>query len=235
MERTSSQDIFWRHQSRGSDRALWIYKCAVHACILFKHFFSVTHSYTARRPKALAIPTRFDPNWIWIATSESLILLDNSNETTMGVFHHNAIRIPTALTPGRRKSSHAVPPNHADIKPDMELLSSDSDSTPSLLSPSADSSQSSFFQSHIPGIGSNYLEYTPHPLAHDIEIISKFLALKFYWVLSDIVSFIVSSLMMEILRRGRFSLSPYTFNRPKAGQIKEARELMLRRLRRNTV
>lgn len=41
---------------------------------------------------------------------------------------------------------------------------------------------------------------------------------------------------MEILRRGRFGLTPYTFENPTIWQFKEARDLVLRRIgRRNTV
>ena len=81
---------------------------------------------------------------------------------------------------------------------------------------SPECAKSTFIPTHLPGLGSCYLEFTPHPLAQDIEIILSFL-------------------MMEILRRGRFSLTPYTFERPKLWQFKEARDLFMRRLRRNTV
>ncbi|KAF8891297.1 hypothetical protein BD779DRAFT_1514472 [Infundibulicybe gibba] len=82
--------------------------------------------------------------------------------------------------------------------------------------PSKTSPTSTFLHTHLPGLGSNYLEFEPHPLAEPVEII-------------------ISFLMMEVLRRGRFSLTPYTFQRPKLWQLKEARDLMMRRIRRNTV
>lgn len=40
---------------------------------------------------------------------------------------------------------------------------------------------------------------------------------------------------MEILRRGRFGLTPYTFENPTIWQLKEARDLVWNRIRRNTV
>jgi hypothetical protein len=40
---------------------------------------------------------------------------------------------------------------------------------------------------------------------------------------------------MEILRRGRFNLTPYTFDDPTIWQLKEARDIVLRRFRRHTV
>ena len=100
--------------------------------------------------------------------------------------------------------------------------------------PDYKSSKSSFIPTHLPGVGSNYLEFTPHPLAQDVEIISEYcniVSISFKLNLNPAVSFI----MMEILRRGRFNLTPYTFQKPKLWQLKEARDLVWRRLRRNTV
>ncbi|KAK7467399.1 hypothetical protein VKT23_004455 [Stygiomarasmius scandens] len=80
------------------------------------------------------------------------------------------------------------------------------------------SSSNSFINARIPGVGHSYLEFESHPLAEDVELI-------------------VSFFMMEILRRGRFSLTPYMFDRPKLWQIIEARDMIMRRLtsRRNTL
>ncbi|TEB25932.1 hypothetical protein FA13DRAFT_1692721 [Coprinellus micaceus] len=127
-------------------------------------------------PKVLAIPTRFDTEFVWIATGDTLSLFDYDTDTVQGSFHQNCIRIPApSYTP-----------------------------------------KSTFIPTHLPGVGSNYLEFSSHPLAQDVEVILSFL-------------------MMEILRRGRFSLTPYTFDNPTMWQFKDARESFFRRLRRNTV
>jgi len=118
-------------------------------------------------PKILSIPTRFDTEYIWTATPDSLTLFDYDSNQTKGNFRQNCIRL----------AGH-------------------------------------FLHTHIPGIGSNYLEFELHPLAHPVEII-------------------VSFLMMEILRRGRFSLTLYSFERPKLWQLCDARDSVCRRLRRN--
>ncbi|KAF5373914.1 hypothetical protein D9758_000771 [Tetrapyrgos nigripes] len=68
----------------------------------------------------------------------------------------------------------------------------------------------------VPGLGHCYLEFESHPLVEDVEII-------------------ISFFIMEILRRGRFSLTPYMFERPRLWQLHEAKDMILRRLRRNTV
>ncbi|KAF8163571.1 hypothetical protein B0H34DRAFT_857025 [Crassisporium funariophilum] len=172
-------------------------------------------------PKILAIPTRFDTEYIWTATPDSLTLFDYDAEAVRGTFHQNAIRIATPYK--SHKFNLTSSPNRGLRSPSKPLL------TASDL-PSAFSSSSSigtpvpepkvlkpkFIPTHLPGLGSNYLEFASHPLAQDVEIILSFL-------------------MMEILRRGRFSLTPYTFERPKLWQLKEARDLFWRRLRRNTV
>ncbi|CAA7271469.1 unnamed protein product [Cyclocybe aegerita] len=169
-------------------------------------------------PKILAIPTRFDTEYIWTATADTLTLFDYDSETVKGTFHQNVIRIPTSS-----KASKFMPSSPAKGKPfspSKPYLAS----SPSLSSSSSDESdaetkplaKSAFIPTHLPGVGSNYLEFVSHPLAHDIEIILSFL-------------------MMEILRRGRFNLTPYTFDKPKLWQLKEARALILRRFRRNTV
>ena len=89
-----------------------------------------------------------------------------------------------------------------------------------------------FIPAHVPGLGSNYLEFTSHVLAHDVEIISTFISLN---DTTSLLTCLVSFLMMEILRRGRFNLTPYTFEKPKLWQFKEAKEQFLRRLRRHTL
>ncbi|KAL0574689.1 hypothetical protein V5O48_007274 [Marasmius crinis-equi] len=43
-------------------------------------------------PKTLAIPTRFDSNYIWAATTTSLTLLDDNTNHVKGTFHQNVLR-----------------------------------------------------------------------------------------------------------------------------------------------
>ncbi|EDR14786.1 uncharacterized protein LACBIDRAFT_292206 [Laccaria bicolor S238N-H82] len=193
-------------------------------------------------PKILAVPTRFDTEFIWTSTADSLTLFDYDSETTTGTFHHNCIRIPTRAKLSKMKTSSSSKVNLSSpscpklsLRSSRAKLSSPSKLTlasppsspidepcdpPSITSSSSSSpqtsSRSTFISTHLPGVGSNYLEFTPHPLAPDVEIILSFL-------------------MMEILRRGRFCLTPYTFDRPRMWQLKEARDLFMRRLRRNTV
>ncbi|KAF8809066.1 hypothetical protein BYT27DRAFT_7241401 [Phlegmacium glaucopus] len=173
-------------------------------------------------PKILAIPTRFDTEYIWTATADSLTLFDYDTETIRGTFHQNSIRIPR---PSASKFKLISPSKFNLSSPSTQFLTSTSLSSSSSSSSSSSIKQrdfdnkplkSSFIPTRLPGVGSNYLEFTPHPLAQDIEII-------------------VSFLMMEILRRGRFNLTPYTFQKPKLWQLKAARDLVLRPLRRNTV
>jgi len=176
-------------------------------------------------PKILAIPTRFDTEYIWTATADSLTLFDYDAEAIRGTFHQNSIRIPRSSKPSKFKLSS--PSKHTLLSPSTLFPTSPSLSSSSSFSSLSSSSikekdpdhkslKSSFIPTHLPGVGSNYLEFIPHPLAQDVEII-------------------ISFLMMEILRRGRFNLTPYTFEKPKLWQLKEARDLVLRRLRRNTV
>ncbi len=89
-----------------------------------------------------------------------------------------------------------------------------------------------FIPAHVPGLGSNYLEFTSHALAHDVEIISMYTLSN---NITSLLTCLVSFLMMEILRRGRFNLTPYTFQKPKLWQFKEAKEQFLRCLRRHTL
>ncbi|RDB21487.1 hypothetical protein Hypma_011895 [Hypsizygus marmoreus] len=187
-------------------------------------------------PKILAVPTRFDTEYVWTATPHSLTLFDYDSETTKGTFYQNSIRLSTPFRSKAKLSSTA----HFDSDPNPSTapsspLSSSSSlhssassaltsnaSSPCICAPShprstpTDCPKSSFISTYLPGVGSNYLEFCHHPLAHDIEII-------------------VSFLMMEILRRGRFVLTPYTFEKPNMWQLKETRDLVLRRLRRYTV
>ncbi|TFK30185.1 hypothetical protein FA15DRAFT_663567 [Coprinopsis marcescibilis] len=174
-------------------------------------------------PKVLAIPTRFDTEYVWQATADSLFLFDYDTDSMKGSLHQNCIRIPGPLKSSKSKQS--APPTPAlKRKPSkLHIFSSKSDAHLSatndcefVSSPSSPSPKSTFLPAHLPGLGSNYLEFESHPLALDVEIILSFL-------------------MMEILRRGRFSLTPYTFEKPTTWQFKEARESFFRRLRRNTV
>lgn len=166
-------------------------------------------------PKILAIPTRFDTEYIWTATSESLTLFDYDSETTKGNFHQNAVRIPVPQ-PLRSLSNRKSKVSLLDSDEPPSPLSSASRqsflSTSSSSSSTSTKSNSSFVHTGLPGLGSNYLEFTSHPLADDVEII-------------------ISFIMMEILRRGRFALTPYTFERPKLWQLSEAREMISKRLR----
>ncbi|KAJ7074186.1 hypothetical protein C8F01DRAFT_1099549 [Mycena amicta] len=99
-------------------------------------------------PKELSIPTRFDTEYIWTATPETVYLFDVDSEQRMARLHTH---------------------------------------TPSLKS------------THFPisGRGAAYLELSSHPLG----------------LVSD-VEVIISLLMLDILRRGRFRLPPYTFTPP---------------------
>ncbi|KAF8077685.1 hypothetical protein FPV67DRAFT_1462662 [Lyophyllum atratum] len=203
-------------------------------------------------PKILAIPTRFDTEYIWTATPDSLTLFDYDSETTKGTFYQNVIRVPASFKtmpkPSSPATSSASPPSLTSLNstaspslsssssstsvrslslsstssgsPSSSIctppLSSTHAETPKPSSTHTETPKSSFIPTHLPGVGNNYLEFCQHPLADDVEII-------------------VSFLMMEILRRGRFVLTPYTFEKPKLWQFKEARDLVMRRLRRNTV
>jgi len=152
-------------------------------------------------PKILAVPTRFDAEYIWTATSTSLTLIDYESDTVKGTFHQNAVPIPQSLT--SRKARPQMPSSPASCQ---SLTSTSSSMTAASIS-----SSKSFIYSGLPGVCSNYLEFAPHPLAHDVEII-------------------ISFIMMEILRRGRFLLTPYSFERPKFWQLREARDVISRRL-----
>ncbi|KDR73604.1 hypothetical protein GALMADRAFT_280755 [Galerina marginata CBS 339.88] len=173
-------------------------------------------------PKALVIPTRFDTEYIWTATPNSLTLFDYDTETIKGTFYQNAIRIPMRSKVSKLNLRSSSKPRLSSKSTDF--LSSPASTTSLSTSSTVDSESGPDTKPHkptlittrFPGVGSNYLEFSPHPLAHDVEIILSFL-------------------MMEILRRGRFSLTPYAFEKPKLWQFKEARDLFMRRLRRNTV
>ncbi|KAJ8523101.1 hypothetical protein ONZ45_g366 [Pleurotus djamor] len=123
------------------------------------------------RPNVLTIPSRFDPDWVWTATSDSLVLLDHSTETCRGAFYHNVVRL---------------------------------------------AGKGHFINARIPGLGHNYLSLPQHDTVSPVE-------------------FIVSFIMLEIVRRGRFQLTPYSFERAKYWQLEEARDLILRRIRRSTI
>ncbi|KAJ7685456.1 hypothetical protein DFH06DRAFT_1158555 [Mycena polygramma] len=116
-------------------------------------------------PKEISIPTRFDTEYLWTATPDSLYLLDYDSETRMAQLHMHAPAL---------KATHAP----------------------------------------IPGRGAAYLEVSPHPLG-----------------LAPAVEILVSLLMLDILRRGRFGLSPYAFAPPSRFQKAWARL----RPRRNTI
>ncbi|PPQ67467.1 hypothetical protein CVT24_011524 [Panaeolus cyanescens] len=165
-------------------------------------------------PKVMIIPTRFDTEFIWTATADSLTLFDYDSETVKGAFHQNVVRMPAPLKglkskPSRTKLSSSGLSSSSSLS---SSLSSVNLSEPCLKQ----NPHSTFIPTHITGVGSNYLEFDSHPLADDVEII-------------------ISFLMMEIVRRGRFNLSPYTFEKPKTWQFKEVRQNLLRNLRRNTV
>ncbi|TFK76196.1 hypothetical protein BDN72DRAFT_891287 [Pluteus cervinus] len=135
-------------------------------------------------PKILAVPTRFNTEYVWNATPTSLTLIDYDTEQVKGMFHQDVLRIPSSL---KQKAS-----------------------LPSLKR------SKSFVRTHVSGVGQNYLEFEPTPLVEPVEII-------------------ISFIMMEILRRGRFDLTPYEFRRPKFWRLQEARDLVLKQLRRGTI
>ncbi|KXN91393.1 hypothetical protein AN958_00655 [Leucoagaricus sp. SymC.cos] len=183
-------------------------------------------------PKVLAIPTKYSPDHVWTATGDSLTLVDYSTDEVKGTFHQNALRFPSPLKTSKPRLSVQtqlpVPPAPLSSSSPKSLFKSPSrifSSSPSSPPPppsletsfkDKDCTKSTFVPTHVPGFGSNYLEFESHPLAKDVEIILSFL-------------------IMEIVRRGRFNLTPYTFDNPTIWQLKEARDLFLRRLRRNTV
>ncbi|KAK2466717.1 hypothetical protein APHAL10511_000975 [Amanita phalloides] len=159
-------------------------------------------------PKILAIPTRFETEYIWVATSKSLALIDYDSHTTRGIFHQNAIPIPRSL-----KSFSSRKTNNSILREPSLLASSTSfTSTSSSSTVASFSTDKSFIYSGLPGLGSSYLEFSSHPLAHDVEII-------------------ISFIMMEILRRGRFLLTPYKFEPRKFWKLREVRDAISERLR----
>ncbi|PPQ93258.1 hypothetical protein CVT25_015256 [Psilocybe cyanescens] len=166
-------------------------------------------------PKILAIPTRFDTEYVWTATADSLTLFDYDTETVKGSFHQNVVRLPM-VTKGSKFKLLSSKKSRISSKSTDPLSPPLSPSLTEDLEPDEETSKSTFIATGVPGLGSNYLEFTSHPLAHDVEIILSFL-------------------MMEILRRGRFSLTLYTFEKPKLWQFQEARDLFMRRIRRNTL
>ncbi|KAF8724840.1 hypothetical protein AX14_008559 [Amanita brunnescens Koide BX004] len=155
-------------------------------------------------PKILVVPTRFDAEYIWTATSKDLTLIDYDSDTVKGTFHQNAVPVPQSFTSFSPQKAKTSMPEQLSSR--HSLISTSSTTTAASVS-----SNNSFIYSGLPGVGSNYLEFDSHPLAHDVEII-------------------ISFIMMEILRRGRFSLTPYSFERPKFWQLKEARDVIIRRL-----
>jgi len=160
-------------------------------------------------PKVLAIPTRFDTECVWIASSDSLSLFDYDSDTIKGSLHQNCIRIPAPLKSSKSKQQSPTSPQSAKRSPSSS--SDEVDTTPHHSTP-----KSTFIPTHLSSLGSNYIEFESHPLALDVELILSFI-------------------MMEILRRGRFSLNPYCFDERPPSAFKEARDLLMRRLRRNTV
>lgn len=127
----------------------------------------------------LVIPTRFDTEYIWTATAESLTLVDYDSDTTKGTFYQNTIRIPMPLKSklSRSQSKLMLSANFSKVDTLCSQPSLTSTSYPSSRSLS-ETPNSTFIPTHVPGLGSNYLEFTPHPLAHDVEIISKQFFLK---------------------------------------------------------
>ncbi|KAJ6525739.1 hypothetical protein B0H19DRAFT_1198823 [Mycena capillaripes] len=116
-------------------------------------------------PKEISIPTRFDTEYLWTATPDSLYLLDYDSDTRMAQLHMHAPAL---------KATHAP----------------------------------------IPSRGAAYLELSSHPLG-----------------LASPVEILVSLLMLDILRRGRFGLPPYAFAPPSL--LKQAWARL--RPRRNTI
>jgi len=100
----------------------------------------------ALSPKVFGVSTRFDTEYYWLASPESLTLLDYDANKIKGQLHNSSVLV----------GSHIVP------------------LTPLLP-------------------GSDYLEFEPHPQASDGEIIVTFI-------------------LMEILRRSRFSTKQTSYN-----------------------
>lgn len=181
-------------------------------------------------PKILAIPTKYDPDYIWTATQDSLKLVDYATDEVKGTFHQNVLRLPCShkvlksRIPVGVQSQTLLQSGPAPLSPKSLFKSPSRIFSPPSSSPSSIletilkevPEKFTFLPIHIPGLGSNFLEFTTHPKTNDVEIILSFL-------------------IMEILRRGRFNLTPYTFDNPPIWQLKEARNVFLRRMRRNTV
>ncbi|KAJ3564806.1 hypothetical protein NP233_g8053 [Leucocoprinus birnbaumii] len=181
-------------------------------------------------PKILAIPTKYDPDYVWTATADSLTVstrLSPPISTRAYLSYSLSTTPPTKSREPSTKTLFASPPPGktrslvSQSKPSYLLPHASSSSSPP-PSPTFETSsfkvspvKSTFVPTHVPGLGSNYLEFEPHPDTNEVEIILSFL-------------------IMEILRRGRFNLTPYTFDNPTIWQLKEARDIFFRRMRRNT-
>ncbi|KAG6860584.1 hypothetical protein C0995_009633, partial [Termitomyces sp. Mi166 len=145
-------------------------------------------------PKILVVPTRFDTEYIWTATPDSLTLFDYDSETVKGTFHQNVIRISAPFKskskPSPQSTSSQSSSNSSLSSPSLPDLLCPSSSKLSLSpsrpleSPASDSyhppssfidysvtPKCSFIPTHLPGVGGNYLEFCSHSLAHDVEII----------------------------------------------------------------
>ncbi|KAH9483906.1 hypothetical protein JR316_0003384 [Psilocybe cubensis] len=166
-------------------------------------------------PKNLVIPTRFDTEYVWMATTNSLTLFDCDTDSVKGSFYRNVFRLPTVKKGAKHrflsKKKSSISLRNGTFFPDLPSPSQTEDTQSE-----EEIQKSSFISTRIPGLGSSYIEFTPHLLAHDVEIILSFL-------------------MMEILRRGRFGLALYTFEKPQAWQFREAHRLLMRRVRRDTL
>jgi len=176
----------------------------------------------------MAIPTRFDTEYVWTASADGLTLFDYDTETVKGTFHQNVIRLPTKSF----KTSSVKAKLTSPSRPLLDFSASFSSSSLSESESEVKPNKGTFLPS-LPGLGSNFLEFDSNPLADDVEIISESTLLSSFEHALTVLP--VSFIMMEILRRGRFNLTPYTFEQPKLWQFKETRDLFLRRLRRNTV
>ncbi|KIK59503.1 hypothetical protein GYMLUDRAFT_44475 [Collybiopsis luxurians FD-317 M1] len=136
----------------------------------------------------LAIPSKFDPKLIWVATEDSLCLVDSISSSIHGVLHQNSILPSIPFKSCIPISTSRPEPRHNNPK------------------------SGKIHRTCIPGLGHRFLELeSNHTPEQEVELI-------------------VSFFMMEMIRRGRFTFTPYTFERSNFWSIIEVKELLMRKL-----
>ncbi|KAG9318599.1 hypothetical protein JVU11DRAFT_692 [Chiua virens] len=97
----------------------------------------------------------------------------------------------------------------------LTLLDYDSDQTKGYFHLNSLRVGDHFITAPLSGLGHHYLEFEPHPLASTAELIVTFI-------------------LMEVLRRGKFNQQPNTFDRPKLWRSRSLANLS-KRIRRGTI